>query len=243
MVKKRRKPMGPRLEPESFILKNWKTLCCYAFLGIVLIATFFSKFNLKSKQKQKDFLVVETFFSNWRKNPDTESSDYKSLVKSFNKYPEIKKNYQGAVAQILLSTDNPGKASDFVGESISPGSYKEFGNISILIAKSQHDLALEKSIILEQDLKKSMKMWERKKNNSLLFAFNLTRVAILAQMTGNAEEEKRSLDAIISYIGKDNATLEHEKITQEAFATLLGHLKTGQTSFVDYINYRKAVIK
>jgi hypothetical protein len=115
---------------------------------------------------------------------DTDDSLQK-LQTILKKHPELHAKYDGAIAQALLSAQNPTEAAPYAERTLqrtqgeTPAPYLDYASTTLLIANGKYDEALKAA----QSLKSNTEY-------PTLYAFNLLRIAFLNRELKNTQAEK-----------------------------------------------------
>lgn len=199
------------------------------FLGTVALIS-----HNKTKS-DKAFLAAEMAYFNW-----AESSVPKALKKAISAHPELHQAYDGLIVQRLLSKENVKDTDIYLGKLLKRVSsahpfYTRFSATSIKIAKGDMEAALNETIALQEEMKKSEEFWDGRVENApygnVLFAYNTLRLAMLYDKSGDKES------ALICY-SELKELLNDDHPHKSGFDMISSHLRQGDYTLEGYVDLK-----
>lgn len=196
---------------------------------------------------QVDFVAAEVAYNKWH----GEKEALPKLEKLIRRHPELHAKYDGGIAQKLLQSSEQGLASSYASqalkrvENFSPY-YTQFASGTLMISEGKLSDALTRAKELKKNMDSDDAFWEKRshtvRHGSLLYAYNLLRIAILEKAAGSAEGELfawRELKKNAGWQGTDPSSKTYDP---EAYALIQQNFQKQDTSLLDYINHREEKI-
>ncbi len=175
-----------------------------------------------------DYIVAENVFNAWTGGRNDKLLQLQKILKH---HPELHAKYDGRIAQKLLLSSEQGLSVSFVraaqkrvGE-LSPY-HTQFTNCSLLIGEKKFDEAL----IQASELNKALQQDEHY-HESILYGYNLLRIAFLKQMTGDRLGELAAWNEF------------KQEADSEAFRLICQNFQKNDVSLTDFIQYRETALK
>lgn len=221
---------------------NWKKVGLYALPAALIVGVLVSKLGTKKTQSEKDYVSATVAFTKWDQILDENGPELTQLEKIVKKHPELQAQYDAPVGQNLLAAIAPNEATPFIERSLNRTKnlyYEDYSKDSLKISQGKYDEALQGALTLKEKMLSDSQYWEKLEDNSALFAFNLMRIAILSQQTGNKEEELSAWQEIKSYAGMSQNDPQGEKVGHAGFKQLFSHFSVQETTLLDYIKARE----
>lgn len=195
------------------------------FYGVtIIVACFFVTFQAFGKfykGRPHSYLTVNQAFESWM----SQEGAFEKLNDELAKHPEMAAKFGARIAHELLAKGQVEKAEPFV-QNVFDRIFKQtpehtsFSEGSILIQKGEFRQALQQSMALK----------ERLSQNSLLYGFNLVRIASLCRALNIQDEEFAALEDLEGYLK-----------THGESAHLLSHcFQEGSLTLHTYIHHRKS---
>jgi len=217
-------------------------------LSIVLLLVGVSRFlGWFQGNAQVDFVAADLAYQNWKGNPDTLAK----LEKLIGKHPELHAKYDGVIAQKLLSTSEHGLASSYASanlsriEGFSPY-YTEFARGSIMIAKGSLKEALASAKTLRNSMEGDTAFWAKKSSvvghGSLLYGYNLLRIAMLEGAAGSPDGELAAWHELKANAGWLGNKPDSKTYDPEAYLLIQKNFQKQNTSLLDFIHHREEVL-
>jgi hypothetical protein len=175
-------------------------------LTLILLLLFlgFRIFGNQKKQPSSNILAESEQYERLFTLP--EPGEEKALTKAAEvvaKNPHLEAKLGGKMAQRLLD-ENQGAKALLLGEKgikrieeLSP-LYARFARNSLAIAKGEYSSALQEAKVFKEELKT-----QKEEKESLLYHFNLLRIAFLEMHLGNLENERSSWNELMK-AGEEN---------------------------------------
>ena len=196
-----------------------------------------------------DYLTAEKTFNEWSGDRNEKLIKLQKILKQ---HPELHAKYDGRIAQKLLLNSQEGLASSFskatqkrIG-SLSPY-YTQFSNCSLLIGEKKLDVALSQSLALKLSLDQDRNFWITKseivKHGSMLYGYNLLRIAFLQQMIGNSSEELAAWREFQREAGWLESEPPTKKLDPESFQLISENFQKNDVSLKDFIQYRESQLQ
>lgn len=193
------------------------------FYGVTfVVASFFVAFQLFGKfhkPQKKAALVQNEVFENWL----VQGEAFDKLEEAIANHPELETKFGAKVADRFIVQNEGDKAEPFA-ENVFQRILKQtpehalFAKGSLMIAKGE----------LSQALAESNALQERLDEDTLLYGFNLVRIASLYRALEMAQEEHEALQKLDTYLQTHEKTKE---VLTECF-------QEGELTLTDYIKER-----
>ncbi len=196
---------------------------------------------------QLDYVTAEAVCSNWEGTKDALAK----LEKLMRKHPELHQKYDSVIAQKLLASSQSGLGSSYASatlkriETFSPY-YTKFAKGSLMIGEGRLKEALEEAKNLKMQLEVDQSFWEKRsqiiRHGSLLYAYNLIRIATLEKELGSLEGELTAWEELKQNAGWTEKSIVSKTYDPEAYHLIAQNFKKQDVSLLDYINHREEVI-
>lgn len=197
--------------------------------GVAILVGYF-----QSGPNALNYAQAEGAFAEWEASPKDERL-YKSMKEAIQSVPELQKKYEGSIAQKLLDTDRLNEALVIANRSLNR--VKEevpfhaiYAETSLLIEQGEFQQALQNAVALKEEMGSSY--LKEQKGGSLLYVYNLLRIACLQQELKNRPGEKAAWEELESFLQTGNR-LAH---------TLLDNFSEKQVNLTQYIAERKKAL-
>lgn len=213
-----------------------KNMVIYTFFGLMAALIFASQYvNWRTINAEKDYFEAQAAFNDFEKNSSQleensqADADLNRLLTLLQKHPELKPKYDGPVAQTLIIDGKAAQAQPIVASIFDRTQadhlhlYRDYTKASLLIAHGLHQEALQVSQQLDEKLNQA-----NQEKNPFLFLFNLVRLGLLYQQTGQLGNELNIWDQLQSKLLDSEAG----QITHQT-------LSIGQASLDQYITERR----
>lgn len=228
----------------NWMIENRRSIP-YVFLGILVLIMATYQFTSKQATKaETSYLLAENYLSVLQRNlqgePHTADKE-EALIKIKDiteEYPELQPRFDGLIAQLLLTQNNPEEAQKFAERNLSRiseddlTSYSNFSKTTLLIAQEKYDAALQNALELKQTLLEE-------KANDALFAYNLLRIGMLQQTLGLHEAENMTWREWKQF---SDATSQIS-IDPQPFIAINSMISEGSFTLDDYIKERENFLK
>jgi hypothetical protein len=221
-----------------------KVLYTLAAGFILLIALLV--WNARGASKaERDYIEAPREFQSFSANDNNGALDQLNTILS--RRPDLRAKYDALIAQQLINRSEIASALPFansalerVGKDHLPN-YVDYAGISLLVAEEKYTEALEKATALKQQmLNESAKTRLEGKEysfGSALFAYNLLRIAMLQQQSGQFNEELTAWKEWQSFM-KADPSVQQFAIDSRALITIENGINEGNIALKDYIDSR-----
>lgn len=194
------------------------------FYGVVLvICAFFVAFQVFEKLHKttnSKLLFVNQAFDRWM----LQGEAFDKLELALKQNPEMESKYAARIADKLVA-QNEGERASIVAQNVfkrvleQTPQHTAFAEASILIAKGEYHEALKEAISLKDSIDE----------NSILFGFNLVRIASLYRQLEARDQELAALEELEYYLHTN----------EKSAAVLTECFSEGNVTLSDYIAERK----
>jgi hypothetical protein len=218
-------------------LSNRKKIFLWA--GIILFASLIlaSRYvTMRTINAENDFFHAQKVFNQFQQATPSQdsisSSDLEQLVAIMQRHPELKPRYEGPLAQTILITGNVPQAKAFIDDIFKRTQsdhlqfYRDYTQGALLISEGRYTDALQQTQLLQSTLDEL-----NERAPPILYVFNLIRLAMLYQQTGQPKEELQTWEQLQNQPQRLEAVLAANQI-----------FKVGQASLNQYIEERKKVL-
>jgi hypothetical protein len=216
------------------------------FLAILFISyQLISKFGSRGRS---DFASADLTYSQWVAKESFDPVLFKQLQKPLSTYPELHQKFGALVAQQLLNCNEAERARPFASavwkrtEGTSAAFYSQFSKGSLLIGEGKVQEALEGAKSLKESMEQDLAFWTSQdplvRSGSLLYAFNLLRIAVLEREGGSPMGELLAWQELLKKAGWNGVPADTPTYDAEAYAALLRHFQEQDVSLLDYIYNR-----
>jgi hypothetical protein len=196
-----------------------------------------------------DHRMAEKTFNEWTGDRNEKLIKLQKILKQ---HPELHAKYDGRIAQKLLLSSQQGLAATFsraaqkrIGE-LSPY-YTQFSNGSLLISEKKFEEALSQAKTLKQSLDHDELFWKTKselvKHGTILYGYNLLRIAFLEQMVGNIAGELTAWKEFEKEAGWLASEAPSPYLDPESFQLIGQNFQKNDVSLKDFIQYRESVLQ
>jgi hypothetical protein len=196
---------------------------------------------------QLDYAAAEAVCLNWEGTKDA----LPRLEKLMRKHPELHQKYDSVIAQKFLSSSQSGLAASYASSTLkrigefSPY-YTKFALGSLMIAEGHLQEALDEAKNLKLQLEVDQSFWEKRsqvvRHGSLLYAYNLLRIATLQKELGSMEEELAAWKELKQNAGWAENPLISQTYDPEAYLLIQQNFRKQDISLLDYINHREKIL-
>lgn len=195
------------------------------FYGVIaVVAVFFGSFQMYGKfykPKKHDFFSANQAFEKWA--GDAES--FEKLEKAIAANPALETKFGAAIADRFIGQGEGEKATPFADSVFNrvlkhTPEHTAFAEGSLMISKGNFREALSQAVSLK----------ERLDTHSLLYGFNLVRIASLYRALEVGDQEIAALDELEFYLNEN----------QENGGVLSDCFREGDVTLSDYILERKS---
>jgi hypothetical protein len=233
----------------EWISEHSKTILL-SFVTLILLS--FCLFQLAGKLstgKKSDYLEVQNAFGAWVSQETQDHKLLKNLEKPLSRHPELQAKFGTQIAQRLLSLGDVHKADVYAkaalvrSQDLTSPYYSRFSRNTLIISQGKYLDALEEAKRLKSDLEKDDAFWERQdkfvRSGTVLYAYNLVRIASLERQLGSKEGELKAWDELVQNAGWKDSPTNLKTYDPDAYALLAQNFTQGDISLLDFIEQRK----
>lgn len=246
-------PMGRVALAQAFcaewISEHGKSIL-YSFLTLIVVS--FTLFQVTSKfsgRKKSDYLEIQRAFTAWISQEAQDHALLKNLEKPLGRHPELQAKFGTQIAQRLLGLGEASKANSYAkaamgrARDLTSSYYSRFSKNTLMISEGKYQEALAEAKQMKADLEKDDPFWDRQdkmvRSGSVLYAYNLVRIATLEGQLGSKEGELKAWDELVQNAGWKGIPPQSKTYDPEAYSLLAQNFKQGDISFLDFIEKRK----
>lgn len=221
-----------------------------SFITLIMLAFFL--FQLMSKfsaGKKSDYLEVQKAFTAWISQETEDQHLLKNLEKPLSRHPELQAKFGNQIAQRLLSLGDFNKADAYAkaalgrAQDLTSSYYSRFSRNTLMISQGKYLEALEEAKCLKIDLESDDAFWESRdkfiRSGTILYAYNLVRIASLERQLGSKEGELKAWEELVQNAGWKGLPANIKTYDPEAYTLLEQNFTQGDISLLDYIEQRK----
>jgi hypothetical protein len=233
----------------DWIIEHSKTILL-SFITLILLAfLLFQLMGKVSSGKKSDYLEVQKAFTAWVSQETEDHNLLKDLEKPLSRHPELQAKFGNQIAQRLLSLGDVNKADAYAkaalvrSRDLTSPYYSRFSRNTLMISQGKYLEALEEAKRLKIDLEKDDAFWESRdkfiRSGTILYAYNLVRIASLERQLGSKEGELKAWEELVQNAGWKSLPANMKTYDPEAYALLAQNFTQGDISLLDYIEQRK----
>ncbi len=221
-----------------------------------LIALSFCLFQVSHRLsfgKKSDYLEVQNAFTAWISQEAQDHALLKNLEKPLSRHPELQAKFGTQIAQRLLSLGEVNKANLYAKaalvrtQDLTSPYYSRFTRNTLMISEGKYLQALEEAKQLKLDLEKDDPFWEKRdkfiRSGTILYAYNLVRIAALERQAGSKAGELTAWDELVRNAGWEDHPANLKTYDPDAYALLEQNFTQGDVSLRDFIDQRKKELK
>lgn len=233
----------------DWISEHSKTILLALGSLIVLSFCLFQLIAKFSTGKKSDYLEVQSAFGAWVSDEKQDPKTLKSLEIPLARHPELEAKFGTHIAQRLLCLGDVKKAGKYAtaalnrATSLTSPYYERFSRNTLKISQGQFLPALEEAKRLKADLENDDAFWEGRdkfiRSGTILYAYNLARIAALERQIGSTEGELKAWDELVRCAGWKDSPSQIKTYDPEAYALLAQNFTQGDVSLLDYIEQRR----
>ncbi len=236
----------------QWVSGNSKTILVSA-LSLVATALFLYQISGRPHaRKHSDFLHVDQAFQNWISQETQDPKVFQQLEKPLRDHPELQSKFGTAIAQRLLALGEVKKAEKYAegalkrSQELNSGYYSDFSRNSLLIGQGKYVEALERARSLKVTMIQDDGFWQSRDplvhSGTILYAYNLLRIAALERQLGSKEGELHAWEEFLQNAGWKGAPSHPNTYDPEGYALLSQNFTQGEISLNDYIQKRMALL-
>jgi len=182
----------------------------------------------------------------------TDIEELSKLEASLKKDPFLRAKLGQSLAQKFLAVGDIQKAHHYAKAAfqrthdLNSSYYARFANNTFAIVNHDYKEALREAKQLKTDLEQDLAFWDRKdkflKSGSILYAYNLIRIASLERALGSQEGELVAWNEFVQNAGWEGAPKNPQIYDQEAYSLVASNFNRGEVSLLDFIKERKKIL-
>ncbi len=224
-----------------------------AWIGLAIVLFVFGIYWVPSiirKDFYMDYLSADLAYHRWEGMKD---QTLERLQKIMSQHPELHAKYDGAIAQKLLSANEHQLAERYARSNWkrvdhSFPYYTTFSSCSLMIEEGLYQEALDRSRQLQLQLEGDQQFWSQPQKGvrygSILYAFNLLRIAILEEIAGSPEGEQVAWSTVRKYFFHQmDPFFSSEFCDREALSLIQENFDNQAATLIDYIEHREGIVK
>jgi hypothetical protein len=227
----------------------------WVFAALLLVVYLLYRMTGSSLSTKDDYLNAEKQFSIFQNsvNSKEESKERQAaldlLAALLKKHPEIQAKYDGLIAQSLINIGEVKEATFFADRTLERTKidnlsfFAEYAKTTLEINHRHENEALKQALNLKQQLlDASAKTTNNQNYLTLLYSFNLLRIAILSQQIGDKGHELAAWQEFKTVNANTNGN-SLTLMTKQSFEAVKKVFQEGKTTLADYITIREAALK
>ena len=236
----------------DFLAKHYKIILLSVAGGLVLLFVIYQVTGRSQKPSQSDYAAATTLFNDWLSLPNPEKKNFDDLDKIIDRHPELHAKFGGLIAERLLQLHENEPAGKYAEKTLlrlkdSSPHYRQFALSSFAISQGKLKEALSSAIDLKKTMEEDLSFWQKPeeivKSGSLLFAFNLLRIAILENEAGSSQGELAAWEDFEKHALFASGPIPVKMDDPQAYALIFQNFREQGTTLNDFIAYRKAHLK
>lgn len=238
--------MDEELDLPRQVLVDWKKIAVYVLSAALIAGLLVAKLGTRKGRAEGDYVSATAAFTKWKQVLERNGDDFAKLSKLVKKHPELQARYDAPIGQYLLAAIAPQEAAPFIERTLlrtKQPYYSDYARTSLKISEKKYQEALDEALSLKDKMNSEPLYWEKSKDSSSLFAFNLMRIATLSQQLNQSETEIEAWKEIKDYGGWEKDEPPVELIGHEGFKQLLSHFSVQETTLLDYIEAREEELR
>lgn len=189
---------------------------------IVVLVVIFRLGMASTSNTEDDFIHADQLFATWSQAADSGAlsqlpTGLEELDRVMQQHPSLHAKYDGAIAQRLIALTDASQALPFAERTLQRTKsdklqlYHAYAEASLLISQGKEKEALEKTKALQAVLQGNLDTPESANiDNTLLAEYNLLRLAMLEQKTGDTHEELKAWQAWQQHAGQGKSIAAHK---------------------------------
>lgn len=234
--------------PISQWLSTYGRYLLWAVLALVFVLILIYRLiGANTAREERDFIEANNVFQQFENAAPNSAAAHESLDKLsslLQKTPELHAKYDGLIAQILINRGDVNAATNYANlalertQSEDAPFYTNYSQTTLLIAQKNYQEALNRSLALNEKMQESevhhhqqpeMRGW-----GTVLFGYNLCRIALLQQILGLPDAEYKTWQEWKKFYNNNR----HTSIEKMASA-----FTEGKVTLIDYIESRESLLK
>ncbi len=225
------------------------------FIGAaVLIFLLCSVFSLSKRfggSAASDFVEVNALFTAWVQQEHQDAELYKKLQKPIERHPELEAKFGSHIAHRLLSLGQSKEGLTFARAALKRihglvhPYYAQFSGVTLFIAQGKLKEALQATEQLKVQMEKDERLWDKKDelmaSGTILYAYNLLRLASLEREAGSREGEMRAWKELMENAGWAGKQPSNPKtFDPKSYQALAQTIQQGDVTLLEFIKHRQS---
>ncbi len=192
---------------------------------------------------------AEAAFQAWSADNSGNPQLLLQLETALKKDPSLRAKFSSHIAERLLILGDLSKAAEYAKAafsktpSLTSPYYSRFSANTLRISAGKYQEALEEAKILKIDLEQDSPFWSEQspwvRSGSVLYAYNLLRIASLERVTGSTEGERTAWDEFVRNAKQPTPEKWNDPA---AYAQLAENFQQGEISLFDFIKERQEAL-
>jgi len=208
------------------------------FLGVCVLVIYF-----QSGPKAIAFARAQSLFAKWEASPQ-DPELFQEMSRALRKLPALQEKYQALIAQKLIEGGRGADAIKMAYGSLELAKnevpwHASFAETSLLIEQGEYQKALERAVALKEQMGResdiSLFSGDRLVGGSVLYGYNLLRIACLQQELKNEPGERAGWEELDTFLKRKEGS--------PVFNILLSLFHEKGVDLSQYIAERKAALK
>lgn len=230
---------------------NWKTAL---FIGLGVLALIVSLIQFAGKARSSlfaDSFALEQSLSAWEASGFKDGEALSKIEKALSRHADFQAKAGAQVAQKLLALKEIKRAIPYTEKTLRrvpfPTAYhRRFAQNAVQIGKGEYAAALTEAKELKKDLENDSALWSKQGEGahygSILYAFNLLRVASLETVAGTPERALAVWKELEEQLVKAQFAPATLAINPEGYYLLEQNFTQNDLTLRAYIQHQKAVL-
>jgi len=232
----------------DWVILHAKTILL-SVIGLLMALFLLYQFTGKKERgSSSDFIGANTLFQQWVSSTSEEKETFQKLENVLHRHPELLAKFGGLIAERCLQLQDLDGALRYakgMSQNQKKSSYfSQFSKTSLLIGEGKYDEALSLAKKLKTAMEEDRAFWQNQtqsvRTGSLLFAFNLLRIASLERQQGSSDGERKAWEEFEKHASYASIPMDVKMDHPEAYALLYQNYREQAVSLSDYISHRKA---
>lgn len=218
--------------------KNSRKILIIGLVSLSLLFLLYRYSSNKNSQAEQDYFQASNA-AVLLKTPGKTEGALIDLQAILTRHPELHPRYDGMIAEELLVSGNLIQAKEYAQKEFDriqlllSSSFLNFSKNTFLIAENQKSSALKNAQELKQKMTSELATGSVKHFASLLYLFNLVRIANLQQELNMNKEAYASWEEFFQ-ISKGKTELP---ISSQDFNKFVKHFEIQGVSLIDYVTH------
>lgn len=228
----------------QWIYQNGKWIG-FSVLGLViLLLAGYRLNNYSQSQAERDYIEAENTWSALSTSAlpasEDQANEIRKLKQLMAKHKDLSSKYDALLAQYLIYSNNPDEALPLAEKAIkrtlkeNNPYYSAYAQTSLAILQKHDERALTEAQSLEEKMRPLLGTSEAQREfGSVLYFYNLLRIASLQQRLGQSSEELATWDKAEDFLNQPSMWERNEK------EVMLNNFAEGNSRLSDFIEHRR----